>query len=186
MSGGRRRPEQAVLFDLELDEAADLPLAAEAGEEPDAAAEEVDSPATVAASPPAPLRSRLAAGAVDLGCHVVVAAVAAVGAALLGVRPEPAVLPGLVLLLLVFSLVYFVVPLAFWGKTAGMAVAGISCRAGDDLPLTFGEAARRWLGSLLTALLLGLPGLLVLAGGRSLADRLSGSDLVADDGDYSM
>jgi hypothetical protein len=177
MSGPRRRPEQAVLFDLELDEAPAGDLAeasldvADPGEEPSA---------SLPAGDPAAVRSRLQAAALDLGCHVAVAIVAAGGAALLGVRPEPGVLPGMVLLVLVFSLVYLVVPLAFWGKTAGMAAAGIVCRANDDQPLTFGEAARRWLGSLLTVVACGVPALLVFAGGRSLADRLSGTELVTD------
>ena len=181
-SGGRRRPEQTVLFDLELDEAADLPLAVEPGEVPEPRAEELVPRAVAPVPALASLRPRLLAGVVDLGCHAAVAAVAAAGAAVLGVPLEPAALPGLVLLLLVFSLVYFVVPLAFWGKTAGMAAAGLACRAGDDQPLTFGEAARRWSGALLTVLLAGLPVVLVLAGGRSLADRLSGSDLFEEPG----
>ena len=85
------------------------------------------------------------------------------------------------LLLLVFSLFYTVVPLAFWGKTPGMAAVGLACQAGDDLPLTFAEALRRWLGELVTVLLLGLPSLLALgATRRSLADRWSGSVLVVD------
>jgi hypothetical protein len=62
-----------------------------------------------------------------------------------------------------------------------MAAVGLACRAGDDLPLTFAEALRRWLGELVTALALGLPGLLALgAGGRSLADRWSRSELVIE------
>jgi hypothetical protein len=58
---------------------------------------------------------------------------------------------------------------------------GLACQAGDDLPLTFAEALRRWLGELATVLAAGLPGLLALgAGRRSLADRWSRSDLVVE------
>ena len=190
MSDSRRQPQQTVLFDLDLD----LDLTAEpaaAGEEgvagsalkaePALEAElEAEAASPAAAEELASIRSRLAAAAVDLGCHFVVALVGAVGMALLGVRPQPQTLPGLALLLVVFSLVFVVVPLAFWGKTAGMAAAGLVCRAAGAQPLTFGEAARRWLGSLLTVLAFGLPALPVLAGRRSLADWLSGTVLIRD------
>ena len=182
MSGPRRQPQQTLLFDLELDE----PPSLDAGLEPgphrsDGAADAAPNAATdLPVTAMAPVRPRLLAGAVDLGCHLAVAGAGAVGAVLLGVRPEPAALPGLGLLVVVFSLFFLVVPLAFWGRTAGMAAAGISCRAADDQPLTFGEASRRWAGSLLTVAACGVPALLVLAGGRSLADRLSGSVVVQE------
>ena len=99
------------------------------------------------------------------------------------IRDQPALeqLPAFAVLLLVFSLFYTVVPLAFWGKTPGMAAVGLACQAGDDLPLTFAEALRRWLGELVTVLALGLPGLAALgAARRSLADRWSGSELIVE------
>ncbi|MEM7480526.1 MAG: RDD family protein [Acidobacteriota bacterium] len=77
--------------------------------------------------------------------------------------------------LVVFSFVYSVVSLAFWGQTPGMAIAGVVARAPGDQPLTFGQTGMRWLGGLLTVALAGLPFLLSLTG-RSLADRLSGSE----------
>jgi hypothetical protein len=99
----------------------------------------------------------------------------------MGLRPDPAQLPGFAVLLLVVSLFYTVVPLAFWGRTPGMAALGLACRGDDGQPLAFAEAGRRWLGGLLTVLLLGLPALLLLAGSRrSLADRLSGRPPVRD------
>ena len=129
----------------------------------------------------APFRARLFAGLVDLGVHVGAAALALGGARFMEVRPAPAQLPAFALLVLVFSLFYTVVPLAFWGKTPGMAAVGLACQAGDDLPLTFAEALRRWLAELVTVLALGLPGLLALgAARRSLADRWSGSELVVE------
>ena len=66
------------------------------------------------------------------------------------------------------------IPLAFFRRTAGMAVVGLRASSLDRSPLSFGQAFRRWLGGLLTVLLAGLPGLLATRG-RSLADRLSGS-----------
>lgn len=80
------------------------------------------------------------------------------------------------LFLLLFSFVYTVIPLAFWGQTPGMIRAGLVARSGESDPLTFGQTALRWVGGLVTVATLGLPTLLVLFGGRSLTDRLSGSD----------
>lgn len=188
MSAARRAPQQATLFELDeeeepaLAESVELPLALEPLP---ATAPRQRVAARVAAVSRGPavasFRARLFAGLVDLGVQVAVAAVAVGGARGLGVEPALAQLPAFALLLLVFSLFYTVVPLAFWGKTPGMAAVGLACQAGDDLPLTFAEALRRWLGELLTVLLLGLPGLLALGGRRrSLADRWSSSALVAD------
>ena len=181
MTAARRGREQATLFELDLDEEAppqeepiELPLLAPSEPRP--------APPMAALATTAPFRARLFAGLVDLGVHVAVAALALGGARLLEVRPElPQQLAPFALLLLVFSLFYSVVPLAFWGKTPGMAAVGLVCQAGDDLPLTFAEALRRWAGELVTVLLLGIPGLLALGGERrSLADRWSGSSLVVE------
>ncbi|HET9766804.1 MAG TPA: RDD family protein [Thermoanaerobaculia bacterium] len=183
MTAARRAREQATLFELDLDEEEEaaveerleLPLAPQASRRQERLA------VPQAATTMAPFRARLFAGLVDLGVHVAAAALALGGARLLEVRPAPAQLPAFALLLLVFSLFYTVVPLAFWGKTPGMAAVGLACQAGDDLPLTFAEALRRWLAELVTVLALGLPGLLALGGARrSLADRWSGSELVVE------
>ena len=81
---------------------------------------------------------------------------------------------GLLLFLLAWSFLYFVIALAFWGQTPGMAWAGVIARARAEEPLSFGQTVRRWAGAWLTWALAGLPGLLALTG-RSLADRLSDS-----------
>ena len=83
--------------------------------------------------------------------------------------------PPLLVFALLFSFLYSVFSLAFWGQTPGMAWAGQLARSVTGEPLTFGQTALRWLGGLLTLLLAGLPLLLALAGGRSLADRISDS-----------
>ena len=82
-------------------------------------------------------------------------------------------------LALVFSFLYWVIPLAFWGQTPGMAWVGHVARAADGEPLTFSQTFRRWLGALLTLALAGLP-LLLTWTGRSFSDRLSDSDTVAE------
>jgi uncharacterized RDD family membrane protein YckC len=117
---------------------------------------------------------RFAAGLADLVVHAAIGVAALLGAGWLGVRPALADWPALAVLLLSFSFLYIVLPLAFWGHTPGMAWAGLSARNRDGEPLTLDQTVRRWLGAVLTFLTLGLP-LLVLIGGRSLTDWISGS-----------
>lgn len=137
-----------------------------------------DEPEPVETEPRlAPLVPRLTAALLDGGVLLSVSAIAIVGSFLLGVRWQLDDLPPLVLFLAVFSLLYSAVPLAFWGRTPGMALVGLIARGDDGGPLTFGQTAMRWIGGLVTLLLAGLPLLLATSplGGRSLADRLSGS-----------
>ncbi len=96
------------------------------------------------------------------------------GAALLGVRLTPSVWPAFILPWLAFSFLYHVLPLGFWGRTPGMASMGITARHLEGGSMTFVQAIYRWLASLGTLALLGLPGLLALTG-RSAADRASES-----------
>ena len=173
----RREPQQQTnLFDLELDDAPGEAESAHA-DEPPVARPRDRGPARQL---PAPFGRRVVAGLLDLGVQLVVAAAALAGARRMGVALSTQAAPGFVLLLLVFSLFYLVVPLAFWARTPGMAAVGLLARAGDEHPPTFAEALRRWLAGLVTVLLVGLPALLALGPARkSLADRWSGSELVA-------
>lgn len=125
-------------------------------------------------SPPS-LGDRLLAGLADVAILAGVGLTLVGGAWILGVPPAAGHLPPLALALLTFSLLFSVVPLAFWGRTPGMAWRGITARGPGLGPLTFGQSGRRWLGGLLTCLLLGLPLLLAALAGGSLADRMSGS-----------
>ncbi len=151
--------------------------AVEAGEPAEGTDEAGRSPGERPAAAPAALTHRLAASLLDGGVLLVVTAGAILGAFLLGVRWQADDLPALGMFVLVFSFVYSVMPLAFWGRTPGMALARVLSRGADGGPLTFGQTALRWLAGLLTVALAGLPLLLSLPalGGRSLADRLSGS-----------
>ncbi len=124
------------------------------------------------ASPSA--KPRLLAGAADLLVHAAVAVAAIAGSRLLGAMPKPSDWPALALFLLVFSFLYTVLPLAFWGQTLGMAWANLAARGRDGEALTFDQTARRWLGALLTAATAGLP-LLATNRRRSISDRVSGS-----------
>jgi uncharacterized RDD family membrane protein YckC len=168
------RPHREPRHDLDdapLQSAADSRLAVEP---PERAAG-----ATLALPKPAGVGSRLAAGIIDLLVHAALCAVLLGGASLLGapVGGEHAVPLGFVVL--VFSYFYYVVPLAFWGRTPGMAVAGLRARTMDDKPLSLPQAGKHWLAVLFTAATGGL-GTLMALGGRSLADRLSGSQTLLE------
>ncbi len=122
--------------------------------------------------------SRLVAGAADLLVHGAVIVGVLLGCRSMGVRPVLTDWPAFALFLLSFSFLYTVVPLAFWGHTPGMAWLGLDARSRDGEPLAFDQTARRWLGSIVTSVLLGLPLILAL-GGRSLSDLLSGSETLS-------
>lgn len=124
------------------------------------------------------LGSRLAAGAADLLVHAAVTVGVLVGCRLMGVMPALDDWPAVAVFVLSFSFLYTVVPLAFWGHTPGMAWAGLAARSRDGQALAFDQTARRWIGGILTILLLGVPVLLAL-GGRSLSDLLSGSETLS-------
>jgi uncharacterized RDD family membrane protein YckC len=125
---------------------------------------------------------RLAAGLADLVVHAAIGVLALLGCRGLGVRPDLREAPAFAVLLLSFSFLYTVLPLAFWGYTPGMAWAGITShntpRNGE--PLAFDQTVRRWLGAILTSALAGLP-LLLAFGGRTLTDWVSGSATYALD-----
>jgi len=125
-------------------------------------------------STPAPVVPRLIAGLIDLGILLSVAVSVWIGLHLLEVRVDSTVWLPVAVFLLSFSFLYFVFPLAFWGRTPGMSLVGLVARTPDNRPLTFGQTALRWLGTLGTAAGLGLPILLTLSG-ESFTDRVSGS-----------
>src|SRR5688572_6736771 len=122
------------------------------------------SVATSAAQPAgrAGLGRRISAAGADLIVHTSVAVGVLVGCRLMGVHPVLSDWPAVALFLLSFSFLYTVVPLAFWGHTPGMAWAGLDARSRDGQALAFDQTARRWIGGILTILLLGLPILLAL------------------------
>jgi len=150
-----------------------------AGEEEPAAGEESaaadEEPA--AAEQPAPFKDRLLAGSLDLGIQVLVSGGAVAAVRAMGVSVQLADGLPFALFGLIFSFLYWFIPLAFWGQTPGMAWVGSSAVSLSDEPLTFSQTLLRWCGALLTVALAGLPLLLAL-GGRSLSDRLSESKTV--------
>lgn len=199
----RRPAKDGLLFDLPLDrtpaagtkagppreepvEQPALPLAAEPDELSEEGAPGVEPPLAESATPPAGrrryarqtgaarLRPRLAAGLTDLGVCAAVLVVLLVVLLAQGVRPAISDWPAGALFLLTFSFLYTVLPLAFWGRTPGMALIGLRAAGGDGGPLSFRQAVLTWLGLVLTVILAGLPALLALRG-RTLSDLLSGS-----------
>lgn len=181
-------PDEPLLFDLPLEperkrapraaspvpkQPAPPPEASLAFDEPEELPEPVTGPAGRAG-----LGRRISAAGADLIVHASVAVGVLVGCRLMGVRPILSDWPAVALFLLSFSFLYTVVPLAFWGHTPGMAWAGLDARSRDGEPLAFDQTARRWIGGILTLLLLGLP-LLMAFSGRSLSDLLSGSETLS-------
>lgn len=148
--------------DLETEDGSDLP-------------EGSDEAARLGGEDPAAgVLDRLYGGILDLVVQAGALALTAFLSRTLGVPVGIDDYPPFLLLGLVFSFLYAFIPLAFWGHTPGMAWVGHTARSLDGEPLTFSQTVLRWLGSLLTLSLAGLPLLLAL-GGRSLTDRLSDS-----------
>ncbi len=126
-------------------------------------------------------RERWIAGAADLVVHAAVLVVALIGVRALGIHPALQHAAPFGLFLASFSFLYTVIPLAFWGQTLGMGWMRTIARDRDGQALTFEQTARRWLGGLIVAGLLGLPVWLARRG-RSLTDWLSGSITLRADG----
>jgi uncharacterized RDD family membrane protein YckC len=120
------------------------------------------------------LGPRAVAGLIDLGVCGVVAVMILVALLTQGVRPSLSDWPAGSVFLLTFSFLYSVLPLAFWGRTPGMVLAGLRSTSPEGQPMTFRQASFKWLGLVLTVALAALPLLLVLTG-RSLSDMLSGT-----------
>ncbi len=131
------------------------------------------------ADDPAFLGDRLLGGLADLAAQLLMLGLAIAASHSMGVAVTVADWQPFAVLALVFSFLYWVVPLAFWGQTPGMAWVGHTARSQSGDPLSFGQTFRRWFGSILTLALAGLPLLLALTG-RSLTDRVSDSKTVAD------
>ncbi len=125
--------------------------------------------------PPIPRRAQISASLLDLAALAVVGLALWLGLRAIGVQLDGMRLAFVLLFFVPFSFLYQVFPLAFWGRTPGMARVGLVARGQDGSSLTFSQAGLRWLASVLTVLFLGLPLLATQLTGRSLADRLSGS-----------
>lgn len=126
---------------------------------------------------PASFRDRLLSGLLDLGIQLLVVSSVVVAARAMGLRLDVGDGMPFAILGIIFSFLYWFIPLAFWGQTPGMAWVGNSALSLSNDPLTFGQSVLRWVGALLTLAFAGLPMLLAFRE-RSLTDRLSDSKTV--------
>lgn len=140
-------------------------------------------------APPAPFASgfatladRALAVAADVATSVLVVLVALLAAfAVRGRTPQIAGLGWAALFFLLVSFFAVVVPFVLFGRTVGMALAGLVARDdGAGRRLTASQAARRWAGTLATLVGVGLPLLWTArdSDGLTPADRFSGRTLV--------
>jgi hypothetical protein len=132
----------------------------------------------------ASLPDRALGTAADVATSLLVVLVALLAAfAVRGRTPRISGLGWAALFALCVSFVAIAVPLVLFGRTVGMALAGLIARDdGAGRHLTPSEAARRWVGTLLSVAGLGVPLLWTLsnAAAPTPADRLSGRSLVRD------
>jgi len=168
------QPPETPLIDLPLSGAAeDLFSGLPAGQRPEAdtfAAARMGSRARAFAADAATVLLLVAAA--------MLSATALRGAALLA--PAYAWAAVFVLYLSFFAVV---VPLTFFGRTLGMALADLTARPAGSPRLRSVESIRRWIGTIATAAALGVP---LLFTGRdpaapTPADRFSGRPLVESD-----
>ena len=146
-----------------------------------AAADEA-SPAALSGA--ASLPDRALGTAADVATSVLVVIVTLLAAfAVRGRTPRLSGLGWAALFALCVSFVAVVVPLVLFGRTVGMALAGLIARDdGFGRHLTPSQAARRWMGTLVTLAGVGVPLFWTLSdtAAPTPADRLSGRTLVRD------
>jgi len=157
--------EPLLLFQEESKKDASPPQPRQEGEGEPKKREEVDL-----------ARARLLAGLLDLGAVLAIAISALVLVALMGVDLTPLPWAPMALFLTAFSFLYCAFPLAFWGRTPGMAYLGLRATGLDGQSLSFGQTAWRWLACLATVVTFGLPLVLTLKG-TYLSDLLSKSQV---------
>lgn len=138
----------------------------------------------VAASGLASLPDRALGTAADVATSILVVVVTLLAAfAVRGRTPRISGLGWAALFALCVSFVAIVVPLVLFGRTVGMALAGLIARDEEGgRHLTPSQAARRWIGTLVTLAGVGIPLFWTLSdpAAPTPADRLSGRTLVRD------
>jgi uncharacterized RDD family membrane protein YckC len=166
---------------------ADLPLRSDADEEslspplpPKAPAPEGESAGRAAG-----LGARAGAFGADAATILLLISATLLGARVLtGELLSTAGLPWAGAFLLLLSFFTTVLPLMLFGRTVGMALAGLTVTPrASSRRLEAAEAARRWVGTIVTAAALGLPLLWTMRDGEAPtpADGLSGRSLVPDE-----
>ncbi len=171
----RPEPKQVELLETGVE---DLPLAVQGSADATPPGPRDDSSAAASAEDKAFLGDRLLAGLADLAAQLIALGLTIAATHSIGVVVTFADWMPFAVLAMVFSFLYWTVPLAFWGQTPGMAWVGHIARSKGGEPLSFGQTFLRWFGSVLTLAFIGLPMLAALTG-RSLTDRISGSNTIA-------
>lgn len=183
MSGPPEPPSLSAPFNPEAERALnDFPLRAE----PPLDLASADASETTAApeSGLASLPDRAIGAAADTATSILIVLVALLAA--FAARDRTPRISGLgwaALFALTVSFFAVVVPLILFGRTVGMALAGLVAKdQGVGRRLTPAQAVRRWAGTLITIAGAGLPLLWSLrdADAPTPADRLSGRTLVRD------
>jgi hypothetical protein len=152
---------------------AEFPLGPPESATPSRAAERAPEPAS--------LSQRGMAATADLAAVMLGVSLPIVAAsALAGRWPTPRGLAWAAVFALTLSFGATVASLFLFGRTPGMTLAGLVLQpdATGRRP-TVGQAARRWLGTALSAAALGVP-VLLASGGLTPADRMSGRPLVEE------
>lgn len=168
--------------DAVADPLKDFPLRPEPPLDLGAPAPEPPHPVPVS---PGLLPDRALGTAADVATSILVVLVALLAAfAARGRTPRISGLGWAALFALTVSFFAVVVPLVLFGRTVGMALAGLVARDdGAGRHLTPSQAARRWVGTFATVAGVGLPLLWTARdpAASTPADRLSGRTLVRDD-----
>lgn len=141
-------------------------------------------PAEWARSDAAPLSARAASFAADAAATSLAVTLALLAAVIsTGRAPRLMGLPWAAVFAVYFSFFFVVTPLILFGRTVGMALAGLSAfPAASGRRLTPSEAIRRWAGTAFCAAALGIPLFFTLRDRErpTPADRLSGRPLTRD------
>ncbi|MFN2387615.1 MAG: RDD family protein [Thermoanaerobaculia bacterium] len=175
--------------DLQTEDLADLPLRGSPGEDawaglPDTLPESAPQRGAARAADRAVMGRRAMAFAADAALVFLVVAAALLGAQARTGRGTPlSGVPWAAAFALYFSFFAIVLPLLLFGRTLGLALAGLRVREGlRGRGLSLSEAAARWVGTLATAASLGLPLLWTLRDPElpTPADRLSGRPLAGE------
>jgi hypothetical protein len=163
----------------------DLPLQEGSRVEPTSCSD----PELERAAPTASFSARAIAFAADAAAALFMTALALLSATrVVGQTPTRLSLAWAAIFAVYLSFFLVLIPLLLFGRTLGMALAGISTSpSAVGKRLTLRESVSRWLGTLCTVLTLGLPLMRPAgpSGAWTPADRLSGRVLVPDGNEES-
>jgi hypothetical protein len=181
LSKSKPTPPVSTLSEFSL---VDLPLRTD-DDSPSPPAPKAAVPEGESAGRAASVGARAGAFGADAAMILLLAFATVLGArAFTGELPSTAGLPWAGAFLLLLSFFATVLPLMLFGRTVGMALAGLTVSPqASSRRVGAGEAARRWVGTFVTLATLGLPLLWTVRDGEAPtpADGWSGRSLVPDE-----